>query len=103
MKLPGGEHAIVNLVKLRDYCLNPLQPRGRHKARVFESVLGIPQADAEFLREQLLRVAQYSSATKGEADAYGERYIIDFELTRGERRARFAALGSFPAPNGFRT
>lgn len=41
MRLPGGEHAVVEIKKLRGYCLNPLHPRGRHKARVFSSVLGL--------------------------------------------------------------
>lgn len=35
MKLPNGEGAIVELAKLRDYCLSQSHPRGRHKARVF--------------------------------------------------------------------
>ena len=33
--LPKGERAIVDLRKLRDYCLNLDGARGRHKARVF--------------------------------------------------------------------
>ena len=32
---------IVDLAKLRDYCLNEEHPRGRHKARVFRSRLGL--------------------------------------------------------------
>ena len=87
MKLPGGEHAIVDIVKLRDCCLNSSHPRGRHKARVFASALGFTKADAEFLREQLLRVAREGSAMKGEADEHGERYIVDLPLARGNRRA----------------
>ncbi len=51
MRLPRGERATVDFVKLRDYCLNPLHPRGRHKARGFASVLGLKRADAGFLRE----------------------------------------------------
>ena len=54
MKLPGAERAIVDIAKLRDYCLDPHHPRGRHKARVFASALGLTQADAEILREALL-------------------------------------------------
>ena len=87
MKLPGGEDAVVDVAKLRDYCLNPGHVRGRHKARVFASVLGIGQDDAEYLRWQLLRAARESEATRGENDEYGERYLIDFEILRGERRA----------------
>jgi len=55
MKLPGGDRAIVDIAKLRDYSLSPAHPRGRHKARLFASVLGLTQEDAEFLREQLLK------------------------------------------------
>lgn len=87
MKLPSGEHAIVEVAKLRDYCLNPLHPRGRHKARVFMSALGLTSADAEFLREELLRAAREADAVMGDADEYGERYTIDFGLARNVRRA----------------
>lgn len=87
MKLPTGESAIVDLAKLRDYCLNPAHPRGRHKARVFTSTLGLRPADAGFLREELLRAAREGSATPGGGDEYGERYTVDFELTRGDRQA----------------
>jgi len=87
MKLPEGEHAVVDLAKLRDYCLSPVHPRGRHKARVFMSTLGLTPADAEFLRERLLRSAREGIATEGDADEYGERYTVDFELIRGGRRA----------------
>ena len=85
MKLPGGDRAIVDIAKLRDYCLNPAHPRGRHKARLFASVLGLTQDDAEFLREQLLRAAREGNATATHRDEFGERYQIDFELTRGRR------------------
>lgn len=87
MKLPGGEHAAVDIAKLRDYCLNPSHPRGRHKARVFASTLGLALADAEFLREKRLLAGREGEATKGEADEYGDRYIVDFELARDDRRA----------------
>ena len=87
MKLPGGEHAVVEIAKLRDYCLSPAHPRGRHKARIFAAVLGLAQTDAEFLRQALLRAAREASATEGGADEYGERYVVDFELTRNDRHA----------------
>jgi hypothetical protein len=46
MRLPNGDQAIVEIVKLRDYCLSPTHPRGRHKARVFAAVLGLTDKDA---------------------------------------------------------
>jgi hypothetical protein len=79
---------IVEAVKLREYCLNPSHPRGRHKARVFSATLGLTRPDAEFLRRQLLRAAREEVATKGDSDQHGERYIGDFYLARANRRAR---------------
>ena len=87
MKLPDAQHAVVDVNKLRDYCLNPLHPRRRHKARVFASALRLLQADAEYLRARLLNAVLENEAATGEADEYGHRYIIDFECIKGERRA----------------
>jgi hypothetical protein len=87
MKLPGGDNAIVDIAKLRDYCVDPQHPRGRHKARVFAATLGLAQTDAEFLRESLLRAAREADALVGESDEYGDRFTVDFELNRGNRRA----------------
>lgn len=87
MKLPRGEEAIVDVAKLRDYCLNTTHPRGRHKARVFASALGLTAEDAWSLGEALLRAAREEDAIGGDTDAYGQRYIIDLEFTRNEKRA----------------
>jgi hypothetical protein len=87
MKLPNGEASIVEIEKIRDYCLNPVHPRGKHKARVFQSLLGLTAADSNELRAALLDVALKQNATSGVSDRYGDRYIIDFELRRGESTA----------------
>ncbi|MGM0449751.1 MAG: DUF6883 domain-containing protein [Pseudomonadota bacterium] len=77
MSLPNADKAVVDLQKLKGYCLNPEHPRGKHKARVFQSALGLSAADAEFLREQLLHAAMESPATVTASDEYGVRYVID--------------------------
>ncbi|MGP0074690.1 MAG: DUF6883 domain-containing protein [Bryobacteraceae bacterium] len=87
MRLPAGLDAVVDLGKLRDYCLSSSHPRGRHKARVFASVLGLTQTDAESLRQRLLQAASDEEASIGQSDEYGDRYTVDFELTQGSRRA----------------
>jgi hypothetical protein len=56
-KLPNAEKAVVEVRKLRDYCLSPEHPRGKHKARVFASALGLTREDAGVLREALLSAA----------------------------------------------
>jgi hypothetical protein len=87
MKLPNGARAIVDIEKLRSYCLNPHHPRGRNKARVFAAV-GIRQADAEDLRSALLAAAAHHEAQLGLANAYGQRYLIDFDLVREGRTVK---------------
>lgn len=40
MKLPNAKEAVVEIGKLRDYCLNPNSVAGKHKSRVFAAALG---------------------------------------------------------------
>ena len=87
MKLPNGEHAIVDIRKLREYCLNSEHPRGRNKARVFASV-GIREAPAEDLRAAILAAAAGIDAQLGVANVHGQRYIIDFDLLRQGRTVK---------------
>jgi Domain of unknown function (DUF6883) len=81
MQLPNGDRAVVDLAKLRDYCLNPTHPRGRHKARVFASVLGLTADHAEELRVVLLAAAVSNDAVATDADDYGQRYEMDVRIT----------------------
>ena len=93
MLLPNGKLAIVDIRKLRDYCLNPDSPRGSAKAQVFARALGITAKDADKLRARLLEIAQSEHATVGELDLYGQRYTIDFEMAR-KTELNYAAAGS---------
>ncbi len=77
MKLPNAELAVIEIAKLRDYCLNPEHPRGRYKAHVFARVLGFTADDAEALREALLDAAQREEVALGEVDSFGQRYTLD--------------------------
>ena len=87
MKLPNVARASVDISKLRDYCLSNTHPEGRHKARVFYSALGISAGDVEFLRHAILDAVAGADAIEGESDAYGARYLVDFELKREGRTA----------------
>jgi hypothetical protein len=87
MKLPDGERAIVDIRKLREYCLSSQHPRGRHKARVFASV-GILDADAEELRIALLAAASDAAAKLGIVNPHGQRYVLDFDFIRQDRIIR---------------
>ncbi len=74
------DRAVVNMAKLRNYCLNPRHARGRHKARVFASALGITQENAGLLRQALLEAAASAEATLGDKDDYGQRYMLNCEI-----------------------
>lgn len=81
MKLPNAENAVVDVAKLRDYCLNPNHPEGKHKARVFKEKLGITQNDAELLRQVILEAVLKAEATEQESTEFGRRFIIDFQVS----------------------
>jgi len=53
MIIPNAESAEVDIRKLRDYCLNYNHDEDKHKARLFESLLGMTASDAEELRNIL--------------------------------------------------
>ena len=79
MLIPNAERAVVDIRKLRDYCLNPLHDDGKHKARLFAAI-GITANEAEELQAILLQVAKTYEASLGRHDSYGQRYIVDFPL-----------------------
>lgn len=80
MRMPNADGAVVDIRKLRDYCLSPDHPRGRHKAQVFRSVLGLTAADAVILHQALLDAVRTRDAVMGEKDQYGQRYVVDFVM-----------------------
>jgi hypothetical protein len=81
MTLPNPERAVVDIAKLRDYCLSSTHPRGKHKARVFLASLGLSAANAEVLQHLLLRAAIINDVELAEKDDFGQRYTLDFEVT----------------------
>ena len=80
MKLPNAARAIVDIEKLRDYCLSESHPRGKHKARVFASALNLTQIDAPILQAALLEAVRTIEAEIGKLDEHGQRYMVDFEF-----------------------
>lgn len=87
LKLQNAQRAVVDLVKLRDYCLNPSHPRGRHKARVFRDTLGLIAEDAEWLQQRVLKDIQNHPAKRLETDSFGSRWRVDLPLTRQGKSA----------------
>jgi len=86
-KLPHGERAVVEIEKLREYSLNAMHSRGKHKARVFQAALGLTLADSDWLRELLLRAAREEDASGDILSPFGMKYVIDFNVSRGDLSA----------------
>ncbi|MBW4655968.1 MAG: hypothetical protein KME20_23440 [Kaiparowitsia implicata GSE-PSE-MK54-09C] len=87
MLVPNAEQAVVDIRKLRDYCLNPEHDDGKHKARLFSSILGMAASDAEKLRQILLEVVKTHEAQLGRQDEFGQRYTLDFIIEWQNRSA----------------
>jgi hypothetical protein len=85
MQLPNAERAVIDIKKLRDYCLNPNHPEGKHKARVFLEKLAFKADDAELLRELIMEEIVKGEATEQPSTPYGRRFIVDFQVTRKEK------------------
>ena len=87
MIVPNAERAVVDLRKLRDYCLNPTHDEGKHKARLFAAALEMTKDDAGDLRDALLQAVKTQEAKLGRRDGYGQRYTVGFTLEYHGKRA----------------
>ncbi len=89
MRLPGASVAVIERRKLEEYCLSFDHPRGRHKARVFHSALGITAESAAEFELRIREALEVEPCTEGQKDRFGRRYTMDF---RWEREGRSAVI-----------
>jgi hypothetical protein len=75
MKLPGGERAVIEPVKVRDYLLSSEHPVGRSKAHFFMS-LGFDRGRWPELQIALYTLAQTGHAVLGSATEFGQKYVV---------------------------
>lgn len=81
MIFPNPKLAVVDVSKLRDYCLDPHHPRGRHKARVFARALGMKQEHAAILRELILEAVPGAKCAPSLVDEYGTRFSAELRIS----------------------
>jgi hypothetical protein len=79
-KVPNADRALIPMEKLLDYCLNPEHPRGKDKAYVFASVLGLTRDKAIDLADLVRPAAVYGDVTKEENTAFGRYYRLDWTI-----------------------
>jgi hypothetical protein len=86
VRLPNPERAIVDIAKLKDYCLDTEHEDGKHKARVFAAVLGVRLRDADWLQGRL-REAAFGAATQTFTNEFGILYMVDFRMSTSHGEA----------------
>jgi hypothetical protein len=87
VKLPNSDRADLG-TKLSDYVLNSEHRRGRHKARVFESSLGITRENQQLLADALRKAAADSGDVISIGDqGFGETFEIRFSLATDKGQA----------------
>ncbi|MBW1927166.1 MAG: nucleotidyl transferase AbiEii/AbiGii toxin family protein [Deltaproteobacteria bacterium] len=57
MTTPNAEHSVVNIHKLRDYCLNPMYDEGKYKARSVMNFKKIFQLLIDFFEQEKIDYA----------------------------------------------
>ena len=87
MKLPNFELAFIDRNKLWNYSLNSQHDRPKHKARLFAAILDLSSDDAEILQLLIEDAIQNYQAIPSLLDEYGQRYIVDFPITRNQNTA----------------
>lgn len=79
MKIPNGEHALIEREKVRDYLLNASHPDGFGKAAFFRA-LGFHPESWQTLADALRHLAQEAPVIQTMTSVHGIKYIIDGSL-----------------------
>ena len=101
MKLPNGELAVVDVVKLRDYCLSTTHPRGKHKARLFLDALGMTIGDVDLLRSMLLEAASDYDAIATRRNEFGQPYEIEIAASKPPKSCTVLSVWIIRDDEGF--
>lgn len=86
MKLPNGDRALIPIEKLTGYCLNPNHPKGKHKARVFQSVLNLTADNADVLSALIQQAALSGNVVQQDFTPQGQIFKVDWEIPNTDRR-----------------
>ncbi len=71
----------IDIRKLRDYCLNPKHPVGKHKARVFASQVRLGRKDAGILKRAITKAIKKAEIQIEREDEFGRRFSAVIELS----------------------
>ena len=78
--LPNYQKAVIPRSKIEDYALNPAAKEGRHKARLFKSILGFEKSDWQKLEKVILDELPYHEAVLSGEGQYGKKYLVSLPV-----------------------
>jgi hypothetical protein len=76
IRLPRATEATIPTAKLVGYALSTTHERGRHKARVFVSALGITASDWRYLHDQILAALPVGEVRSTRITPFGVAYEV---------------------------
>ena len=88
------DNVIINPRKLTHYALDPDSPKGKHKAVLFEKLLGFSKANYNHLLEQLkTKSLSVETTAHSEEDQYGKRYTVELLIEGMEGQQEIVRTG----------
>jgi hypothetical protein len=93
-----AESISVDPRKLTHYALDPNSPHGKHKAVLFERLLGFTKENYADLLHQLESKAMWAEITFHSKDRFGERYTADLFVEGTEGRYAIVRTGWIIVP-----
>lgn len=79
--------------KLTHYALNKESPFGKHKALLFEKLLGFTKDNYDRLLQQLENKALQTEAAFHSEDKFGKRYTVDIMVEGLEKKTALVRTG----------
>lgn len=78
--LPNFDNVFIPDEKISGYCLNPRHERGQHKAKIFKSVFGITEDDAELLKSEIIKNLGRFEILSQSKNKFGRIYTVLMEV-----------------------
>ena len=84
--MPNAIAASTTQNKIQGYLLNSNHPKGKHKAKVINRVLGYHYQNWELLSEKIFDAVQSTEVSRIEKSKFGVKYEVPIYVTGEKRR-----------------
>mgnify|MGYP001182394427 CR=1 FL=1 len=90
---------VIDARKLTHYALDPNSPYGKHKAILFEAILGFTKENYTVLIAQLETKSLHAEAIYRSEDHFGKRYSVDVTVEGIQGQQAVVRTGWLVPPN----